>query len=199
MMNGKMLLRFGNRCIRTRQLSSVGGFTYPAPRKLDDVVKLDLLRRESKERVEEIWLGYHAEKEFNVAEMWTAEQFKAFKQAAAKFGKLFFFPVPRDGGHFNVISQVQGAHVLFTYLEDYKRDPHGAQPYLAVTFYEELAKDQGLVLVRGDIAPLALDREESLKLLALTRQYYLEETESVAAFNKGKLDFDAHIKKLLSS
>jgi hypothetical protein len=179
-----------------------GGFSYPAPRRRDEVVKIDLLKNESVERVKEIWLGYHAQKEFNISDMWTAEEFKEFQECRRSAGSLFIFPVPRDNGHFVVLSQVQEKHILFTYLEDFKRDPHNAQPYLAVTFYDELVdqhrkEEAGPVLVRGDITPLALDRKESNSLLSLVKKFYLERRGDVASFNKGTYDFEKHIADCL--
>lgn len=181
---------------------SFSGFTYPAPRVLDALVKLDLLQKETPEKVKEIWNTYHSEKEFNIAETWTSNDFEAFQEARKKAGGLFIFPVPREEGHFVVLSQVQEKHVLFTYLEDYKKDPHSAQPYLVLTFYDELVGSSsgdspGPVLVRGDIIPGALDRKESWKLLELLKRFYLENTDDLASFNKGEFDFEKHITRLL--
>ena len=105
-----------------RSLSTGGvgaGFSFPAPRRLDDIVKLDLFRPEPAEKIEEIWKQFHASKEFLVSDVWSREDFEQF-QASAKQGALFIFPVPRENGHLIVVSQVQDKHVLFTYLEDYK-------------------------------------------------------------------------------
>lgn len=108
-------------CAR-RPLSQGGvgaGFSFPAPRRLDDIVKLGLFRPEPAERIEELWKQFHASKQFLVSDVWSLEDFARF-QAAAKQKALFIFPVPRGSGHFVVVSQVQEKHVLFTYLEDYK-------------------------------------------------------------------------------
>lgn len=43
---------------------------------------------------------------------------------------MFVLPVQREGGHFVLLSQVQDRHCLFTYLEDFKRNPATAQPYM---------------------------------------------------------------------
>ena len=101
------------------------------------------------------------------------------------------------GGHFIVISQVQEKSILYTYLEDYKQNPAGATPYLVVTMYDELSSDSDIVLVRGDITPLALDQSESRQLLDLTKTFYLERANDVAAFNKGNFNFEKHISDLL--
>mmetsp|Transcript_22416 Transcript_22416/g.46058 ORF Transcript_22416/g.46058 Transcript_22416/m.46058 type:complete len:207 (+) Transcript_22416:52-672(+) len=175
-----------------------GGFSYQ-PRPLAAIVKLDLLSSETPERVKEIWEGYHADKEFNIAETWTAAEFETFKASRVSAGGLFIFPVPRDDGHFIVLTQVEEKHILFTYLKDYKEDPQGAQPYLVVTFYDELASGDvtGPVLVRGEITPLTLDVQESSRLLGLVKEAYMEGSEDVASFNKGTFDFEKHVNRML--
>eukprot|EP00614_Pseudopedinella_elastica_P008576 CAMPEP_0172598654 /NCGR_PEP_ID=MMETSP1068-20121228/18706_1 /TAXON_ID=35684 /ORGANISM="Pseudopedinella elastica, Strain CCMP716" /LENGTH=202 /DNA_ID=CAMNT_0013398609 /DNA_START=162 /DNA_END=771 /DNA_ORIENTATION=+ len=168
----------------------------PRAKALDEIVKLDLLANESDERVAEIWTQFHADKEFNFAEVWSTSHFYNFMAAKKSAGRLFIYPVPRNGGHFILLSEVQESHVLFTYLEDYKRDPSGAKPYLVITFYKEL-KNRDMVLVRGDITPAALDGAESARLLGLLKDFYIEKTDCVADFNKGKFDFEKHINDLL--
>lgn len=108
--------------VARRSLSTGGvgsGFSFPAPRRLDDIVKLDLFQPEPAEKIEKIWKQFHESKEFIVSDVWSRVDFEQF-QASAKQGALFIFPVPRENGHFIVVSQVQDKHVLFTYLEDYK-------------------------------------------------------------------------------
>lgn len=79
----------------------------------------------------------------------------------------------------------------------YFRNPAGAQPYFVLSFYDELAADKGLVLVRGDVMPVALSEAEGKKLLALVREFYLEKPEEIKAFNKGTFDFEKHISSVL--
>ena len=102
-----MLLAFRalHRSPLRRSFSLAGGFTYPAPRRLDDVLKLDLLRRESKEKIEAIWNEFYITKEFNIASAWDSKEFEDFKAASKKNGGLFIFPVKRPGTLlFNVTS-----------------------------------------------------------------------------------------------
>lgn len=37
-------------------------FNYPCPRKLREIMKMSLIEREDKEKIEEIWKSYHNEK-----------------------------------------------------------------------------------------------------------------------------------------
>jgi hypothetical protein len=73
-------------------------------------------------------------------------------------------PVPRDGGYFTLIQQFQGNTFMLAFLDDFKKNPAMADPYLTVTCYEDLAADKGLVLARGDKSEL-LTMEVPLPLL----------------------------------
>ena len=37
-------------------------------------------------------------------------------------------------------------------LQDYKKDPSNAEPYLSVTFFDDFLDKKGIVLVRGDFS-----------------------------------------------
>lgn len=174
----------------------MGGFSYPAPRRLDELVKLSLLRQETPERCREIWETYHDDKEFNVAETWSVEDYRMLMDRG-KECPLFVYPVHREGGFFVVVTQVQGRHILATYLEDFRKDPAAANPYLAITFYDDLADDKGLVLVRGDVTPGALTPDEAIGLLGKVRRYYVEDEafDRVRGFTSGDFDFDAYLRE----
>ena len=45
---------------------------------------------------------------------------------------------------------LQGKHCILTFLEHYRKNPATAEPYMAVTLYEDLIDRKQLVLVRGD-------------------------------------------------
>lgn len=174
----------------------MGGFTYPAPRRLDDVVKLGLFKNEDKTKIEAIWSEFYSKKEFNVAETWDAKTFSELTAASKRAGKMFVLPVFKGTGHFVVVSQILEKSIIFTYLDDYRRDPMNAQPYLVVTMYDELLKEKGLVLVRGDVTPVALEKVEGAWLLRMIRRFYLEREGEVASFNKGTFDFEKCFREL---
>ena len=81
----------------TQQQSRALSFSYPAPRTLNEVVKLDLLASEDPARVQEIWDEYHAAQEDAVGETWSAEDFAQFR-ARASDAAMFVYPVERDDG-----------------------------------------------------------------------------------------------------
>ena len=169
-------------------------FSYPAPRTLDEVVKIDLLQEETPDRVRDIWDEYHLTKEDVVGQAWTADEYSAFTNTA-RDAPMFVFPIQRSDGQFVMLSQVQEKHCLLTFLDEYKLDPLGAAPWMSVTFYDDLAEDKGLVLVRGDVSVPKLTRPEGLHLIQLLKTFYLEQTEMVDCFNNRPAEFDvmAHL------
>lgn len=42
-------------------------FTYPCPRKLREIMKMSLIERENKEKVVQIWMDYHKERDSTVS------------------------------------------------------------------------------------------------------------------------------------
>ena len=77
-----------------------------------------------------------------------------------------------EGKFFMVISQFQDNHCLFTYLEDYKKNPQTAgkqwcrmflestkkffwvtaEPYMALSYFTDFADSKDVVLIRGDFS-----------------------------------------------
>lgn len=114
-----------------------GVFTYPCPRKLREVVKMSLMEREPPAQVEEIWRKYHADRPNNVSTIVSSAKYTVFRKRA-KESPFFILPVARETGHFVLLLQAQGNSNLFTFLEDYKRNPVGATPYFVVTLFDEL-------------------------------------------------------------
>jgi len=72
---------------------------------------------------------------------------------------MFLFPVPKGSNtngadsdsYFMLVLQNQQKSFILTYLEDYKRNPLNANPYLVLTFFDELITSKNLALLRGDV------------------------------------------------
>ena len=164
-------------------------FSYPAPRTLDEVVKLDALVHETPERINEIWKEYHATKEDVVGASWSSSEYSSFQELGKRAG-MFVFPVTRDDGNFVMLSQIQEKHCILTMLDEYKLDPVNAQPWLALTFYDDLVEEKDLVLVRGDVLIPQLTLEEGKRLSGNVRHFYLNEPMEVDHFNNAPSEFD---------
>ena len=180
----------------TRRLCRHFSFSYPAPRTLDEVVKLDLLKDESPARINEIWQEYHDSKEDVIGASWTTNDYESFLKTG-KSASMFVFPVERSDGNFVMLSQVQEKHCILTMLDEYRLNPANAQPWLALTFYDDLAEDKDVVLVRGDVLIPQLTLEEGKRLWGNVRHFYLNETDQVDKFNNDPNEFniDSHLAR----
>lgn len=152
-------------CVWSRATSNdaakIGGFSYPAPRKLADITKIQLLEKHSSARVSEIWKEYHATHKTSIADVLSESAYDMLKNRTTRC-PLFVLPVGREQGFFTLIVQFQGRQVLLTFLEDYKRNAAGAMPYLTITFFEELLARKHIALMRADVTNM-MTRPEAEK------------------------------------
>mmetsp|Transcript_7558 Transcript_7558/g.14079 ORF Transcript_7558/g.14079 Transcript_7558/m.14079 type:complete len:189 (-) Transcript_7558:505-1071(-) len=149
-------------------------FTYPCPRKLREVVKMSLLEKEPPAQVEIIWNKYHSDRPNNVSTVVSSQKYTLFRKRAQE-SPFFILPVARDAGHFVLLLQAQGNSNLFTFLEDYKRNPTGATPYFVVTLFEELLFKKLLAPVRGDIVDSLVTKPEAQILMKAFLEHYTDE------------------------
>ena len=183
------------------------GDLQPAPRNLSDVVKLPLLKREDSMTVKKIWLDHHLGNTDEstastslpvVATTLDAGEYNLLRSRAA-ICPFFVLPVQRDQGHFVILVQWQDNVCLFTFLEEYKKNPHGAEPWAAMTMYSELVPTHDLALSRTDYNPLHLTKIEAQRLMELVRIYYVESNQYqvVEDFNHHPdcFDWEKHIRE----
>uniref|UniRef100_A0A7S1C6F8 ATP synthase mitochondrial F1 complex assembly factor 1 n=1 Tax=Bicosoecida sp. CB-2014 TaxID=1486930 RepID=A0A7S1C6F8_9STRA len=165
------------------------GFSVPAPRPLDQIIKLPLLEREHPHHIRDIWLDYHSDRKDCVADVYTPEEYNGIMDRARRF-PMFVVPVRKgDGKFFMLVAQWQERHCMFAFLDDFKKNPYAAEPYLAVTLYDDFIKRKQLVLVRGDKSG-HLTQLESLKVMSLIKKFYLEDDRWVRTFNETPDEFD---------
>ena len=169
-------------------------FSYPAPRRLAEIVKLPLLRNEPAERVEEIWTEHHASMDNSIADVWTADEFESFKKVSQE-QPMFVLPVRRDDGYFVQLVQTQFPVVLMTWVEEYKLKPEAAPPYLTLNVFGDLVEEKGIALVRGDITNQQIERDDAVNLTRLFKEFYTERVDRVVAFNDGTLDFESLLRE----
>ncbi|KAI0563074.1 ATP11 protein [Gracilaria domingensis] len=137
------------------------GFSYPGPRKLSEIVKIQLLDKQGSMRVREIWNEYHADHKSAVGDVLSAEEYELFKHRTSRC-KHFVLPVSRGTGFFTLLVQFQGNHCLLTFLEDYKKNPTGAQPYMTITVFDDMVETKQVALLRGEVVNV-LTTEEAKK------------------------------------
>lgn len=190
-------LRLGRRVLlsscqaRSFASSKAGaGFSYPGARTLEQIVKLELLENEQKEKIRSIWEEFHADKDDAVATTLSADEFQALVKRA-EAAPYFIFPVYRQEGFFNMLCQFQQSCFLITYLEAFKENPSAAPPCVAVSLYDDLLEKKELTLVRADVINMLDKTESSLLLKQLLASYQDDKLyEHVDKFNNKPEQFD---------
>lgn len=170
----------------------MSGFSFAGAKKLEDVIKLDLIQDKSKAEVSDIWLTYHEDKERVHGDILSGKDGLSILDRAEK-KNFFISPIFREDGYFMLLSQFQApSHFLLAYLEDYKMDPNRAQPLLSCSVFNDLAESHDLSLVRCDVINQGIEEGEGLKVMAqLLDSYRLKEDyRHVEMFNDKPAEFD---------
>ena len=139
-------------------------------RRLGEVAKVEMLEAEEPERISAIWDSFHEHRPELAGCSVTAEEHLKITERARE-SPLFIFPVRREQGHFLLLSQFNAPSDMFvmTFLKDYKQNPAAAQPWLSVTLFGELLTSKAVGLLRVDIAPERLSKQEGEHVLGLAR------------------------------
>mmetsp|Transcript_26903 Transcript_26903/g.34858 ORF Transcript_26903/g.34858 Transcript_26903/m.34858 type:complete len:219 (-) Transcript_26903:253-909(-) len=167
-------------------------FSFPGPRKLEEIVKLPLLSKETPERVSEIWKEFHNQRKDTLATTLCFEDFQVLLERGADC-PIFVYPIWRDAGHFMLISQFQDTHFLVTYLEEYQNNPGGAQPWLVLSTYSDFAESKNLGLIRGDYTPNLNGGEAEKVFHGILSSYCTDEKfQQVECFNKSPEKFNLY-------
>lgn len=167
--------------------------TVRAPKQLRDVMQMSLVEKETAETIRDLWTKYHAPKPSCISMVIDKKNHESL-QRNMNDSKIFIFPVHRKGGHFVLISEAQenARMVLFTFLEDYKKNGFLSSPWLVLNIFQETLNTKGIALVRGDIIDEKMSKAEASLLLKRYIMFYLTPelySEHVYAFNNNQADF----------
>ena len=160
-------------------------FSFAGPKKLDDILKKDLVDEKPATEISDMWYSYHEGKE-NVHGVVLGGQAAESLLSRAEESPFFIQPIFRDNGYFMLVSQfMEPSHFIMAYLEDYKMDPGSAQPLLTFSIFDDYAKEKDITLVRADILNKGINDEEGLKVVSRMLDHYVKDDEYVAvkAFN----------------
>ena len=90
-----------------------------------------------------------------------------------------------------LLCQSQQKSFVCTYLDDFKKDPTGANPYMVMTLFDELVRVKHLALLRGDVI-FGMTQDEGGVVMEMLLDSYLvdSEFEKVRQFNHAPATFD---------
>lgn len=192
--------RLGSSSILNRKLRSslsvasnrCFSFSFAGPKKLNEILKIDLVEDKSKTEISDLWYSYHENKENVLGLVLGGKESKALIPRAV-ISPFYIQPIFRDDGHFMLVSQFfEPSHFIMAYLEDYKMDPAAAQPLLSFSIFDDYADEKDVTLVRVDIMNRGIDEGEGLKVVNSMIENYKNDDEylSVRGFNSKPDSFD---------
>lgn len=159
-------------------------------KRLEDIMKLNLLEDKTSEELATIWLEYHKQKEVIAAAIPTPI-YNTMIENAKKY-PIFLFPIPRSQGFEFIMLQFAVNSVYFTPLLCYQVHKENAPECLNMVHYTEF-KDQGVVLMRGEYDSKVLTATEARCLANQLQLYYTmnepNKTKLLDAFTKTPENF----------
>ena len=119
------------------------------------------------------------------------------------FSPFFVIPIPKKVGYVTYFFQWKDNVGIYTPLDKYRQLGDRAIPELTCIFYEDLAEEKGIVLMRGEISARTLQIHEAQYLGNQTSIIYSDnyKYQSVETFNKRpeEFSFDAMLDEIISS
>lgn len=140
-------------------------------KKLEDIMKLDLIEGRSAQEISTIWLEYHKLKD-TIAAAIPTQVFTNLMETARKH-PIFIFPIPRSQGFEFMMFQFAANTVHFTPLLCYQVHKENAPECLNIVHYTEF-KDQGIVLMRGEYDSNVISAQEAQCLANQLQLYYTQ-------------------------
>ncbi|EFA74562.1 hypothetical protein PPL_00061 [Heterostelium album PN500] len=187
----------GNRFYSTKPGFKPAPYLGPPPT-LNEIVKLELLQKESPETIKEIWLRYHSKKD-SICAVIPAETYNKLKQRA-KSCPLFVFPLPGDKGYISILYQWQEDYFMYTYLDQYKKYTVNAVPWLSAAHYTDLLESKGIVLMRADPNLEVLNTVQAQFLYNQTQIFLLDDKKfnimQTFTYNPQRFDFNAVLREI---
>eukprot|EP00554_Chaetoceros_debilis_P012036 CAMPEP_0194117630 /NCGR_PEP_ID=MMETSP0150-20130528/32151_1 /TAXON_ID=122233 /ORGANISM="Chaetoceros debilis, Strain MM31A-1" /LENGTH=211 /DNA_ID=CAMNT_0038808739 /DNA_START=112 /DNA_END=747 /DNA_ORIENTATION=+ len=177
---------------RKKMARCMSGFSFAGPKKLDEIIKTELLEDKTKSEIADIWMAYHEEKDRVHGTIVSGEEGKLILERAGKM-KFFIEPIFRDDGFFMLLSQFQTpSHFLLAYLEDFKMDPNRAQPLMTFSVFNDLAESHKVSLVRCDVINKGIEESEGVRVMQNVLDAYRldEDFTRVEEFNEKPTTFD---------
>ncbi|XP_059609917.1 ATP synthase mitochondrial F1 complex assembly factor 1 [Phlebotomus argentipes] len=138
-------------------------------KKLDDIMKIDLVEGKSADEIRSIWLEYHKMKDVIAAAIPT-EQYD-LQQNRAKSHPIFVLPIPRSQGFEFIMLQFAANSVHFTPLLCYQVHKENAPECLNIVHYTEF-REKGIVLMRGEYDSQVINAQEAQCLANQLQLYY---------------------------
>ncbi|XP_071747864.1 ATP synthase mitochondrial F1 complex assembly factor 1 isoform X2 [Lepeophtheirus salmonis] len=164
----------------TRPKNMLGSEPLPIKeKKLESIMKTELLMNNTKEEISTIWQEHHKNKDC-ISAVIPVDVFNEMKLRFKEF-KTFLFPLPRKEGYEFIVVQFSGNEAHFTTLINFQAYKENSPECLTMVHYPELAEDKGIVLMVGEFDKNILNIAEAQCLANQIEMYYYRPSPSKIA------------------
>jgi hypothetical protein len=178
-----------NATLRFRREFTTGGIESIRARSLNEVVKLEAFAQLSGPEIDSLWQAYHSEQPFALGR--TFEAPSVLVSRASECPQYIIPVIKEQQGFYFMFAEFKPdeATAYMTPLEDYRKSPRYAQPWLALQFFTDVP---GTVLGQANFLK-ALAKPQAEALVDAYVEHYSKDAlynKHVAAFNKRQGEFD---------
>jgi ATP synthase F1 complex assembly factor 1 len=164
---------------QTTKSSAARTPSYVKARKLNDIVKIELLQKHTKDEIKDIWCQYFRNKKDCLFACIERNTYDVQRSNAHRY-PLFVFPLPvidpesvePTPNYQNVLVQFHEDQVYFTPLIMYQQHGENAPPCLTVQYFTELANSKGIVLMEAEFDKQVFSSSEAQCLVNQLQIFY---------------------------
>uniref|UniRef100_H2YQP8 ATP synthase mitochondrial F1 complex assembly factor 1 n=1 Tax=Ciona savignyi TaxID=51511 RepID=H2YQP8_CIOSA len=157
-------------------------------KKLDDVIKLDMVMGLPAEEIRKIWIERYANKDA-VCAVISSQSYCVIRTICEKF-PVFVYPLSRKDRYEMFVGQFQDNDIHFTSLINYQRHKEHAPSQLTLNHFTELEADKGIVLMSGQVIDDTLSVTDAQMLAYLVQHFCTEHPKLIRDFNISPQNFD---------
>jgi len=144
-------------------------------KKLEDVMKTELLEDLNFDEIGKLWTDHYKNKDA-VSAIIPAQTFEQMSERFREFN-TFLFPLPRDKGYEMVMVQFSGNEAHFTTLINFQAYKENAPECLSMVHYTEMEESKGIVLMAGEYDKDVLSSSEAQCLANQVEMYYCQPSQ----------------------
>ncbi|XP_068206604.1 ATP synthase mitochondrial F1 complex assembly factor 1 [Palaemon carinicauda] len=145
-------------------------YTFAPQKKLESILKTDLLKDKSNEEVQFIWTE-HFKNRNAVSGVIPSATYDQLHENTLKY-PMFLFALPRDQGYEFIVVQFAGHEAHFTPLINYQAYQENAPECLTLVHYPDLKEERGIVLMHGEYNKDIVNAFEAQCLVNQLQMYY---------------------------
>ncbi|GAW82831.1 ATP synthase mitochondrial F1 complex assembly factor 1 [Plasmodium gonderi] len=146
-------------------------FSLPTSRELKNIVKLQLLERQDKEKIINIWKERYKNDKYVVTDYITINKYELIKNNC-KNNSHFIIPHMNQNGYINFYCQfIDDKLVFVTALGDYNKFRSNSMPYVTLNFFDEL-KNKEIILTKLNILNSTITKNQAIKFYNYILSFY---------------------------